>query len=520
MRIVGAAAASVGAELAGVGLMATAGWLLLRAAERPQLGALAIAIVLVRTLALGRGGLRYGERLAGHRAVLEYVTELRGRIYDAVARRRDALSHGDALSRLVSDVDAVQDAVLRCLLPWITAAVVGLTAAGAAFLVDPRAGAVVLAGLLAVALAGVVRSPDTTGPALRARLAEEADELIGGAPELAVFGATGRFRDRAVATSARIAALDRAAPDGVASAFVAVVGGATALAAGVLTAHRGLPVAAAVVLGLLGVFETAMPAVVAARRWPAARAALARIRDLLAITPDEPAPTGEVRLVRATVAGRVSEVDLEVPAGRKIALVGPSGSGKTTLLRLIEGSVRPTGGAAVAADPDVVRGAFADDHVFTATLRDNVLLGVDAEPDDTVLAPWLSTLPDGWATELSATTLSGGQRARLLLARARTARPDVLLLDEPVEGLDPATADALLADVLTRPGAVVVATHRLGALPHADEILVLDNGRVVQRGNHDVLVEQAGYYRDHWLSERALDEFARPASAGGRRPGP
>ncbi|MGW5055068.1 amino acid ABC transporter ATP-binding/permease protein [Actinokineospora sp. NPDC004072] len=496
MRIAWAALAATAAELAGVGLMAAAGWLLLRAAEHPPLGALAIAIVLVRTLALGRGGLRYVERLTGHRAVLEHITDLRGRLFDAAARR--GLSHGDALSRLVSDVDAVQDAVLRCLLPWITAAAVGLAAAGAAFLVDPRAGAVVAGGLV-LACAGVLRRSDTAGPALRGRLADEADELIGGAAELAVFGATPRFRDRAVATSARIAVLDRAAPDGFAAAFTSVVGGVTALSAGMLTAHRGLPVVAAVVLGLIGVFETVVPAVIATRRWPAARAALRRLRDLLNTETDtEPEAWG--------ISTRIAQEICSAPPGRKIALVGPSGSGKTTLLRAI----------AANADPAAVRGAFADDHVFNATLRDNVLLGTDATPDETALAPWLATLPDGWDTDLTATTLSGGQRARLLLARALTARPAILLLDEPVEGLDPATADALLTDVLAYPGTVVVATHRLAALPHVDEILVFDNGTVTQQGPHATLVAEPDYYREHWLNERALDELVLPASAAGR----
>ncbi|MFC7613038.1 ATP-binding cassette domain-containing protein [Actinokineospora soli] len=487
-----AAAASVAAELAGVGLMATAARLLLRAAEHPPLGALAVAIVLVRTLALGRGGLRYAERLTGHRAVLEHVADLRGRIFDAVAARPH-LPPADALTRLVSDVDAVQDALLRCLVPGVTAAVVGLAAGAAAFLVDPGSGVVVVAGLAAVACVGLARVRATEGPALRARLAEQATDLLRGAPDLAAFGATRRFRDAAAATSARIAALDRRS-DGLPSAAVAVIGAATALGAGVLS-DRGLPVTAALVLGLLAVFDVALPAVTAARHWPEHRTALRRVRE--ALTGAVPAPQHP----KAATTG---------PLTGKVAVVGPSGSGKTTLLRAI----------AATTHPDHVRGVFPDDHVFTATLRDNVLLGTPATPDPTALAPWLADLPDGWDTELTATTLSGGQRARLLLARALTARPAVLLLDEPVEGLDPATADALLTDLLAHPGTVVVATHRLAALPAADEILVLHDGAVVQRGHHRDLVDQPGYYRDRWLSERALDELTRPASVAGPPPPP
>lgn len=489
-RVALAAMASAAAEVAGVGLMATAAWLLLRAAEHPPLGALAVAIVVVRTLAIGRGGLRYAERLVGHKVVLEHVSELRGRIFDAAARG-GARSDGDSLSRLVSDVDAVQDALLRCLVPWTTAGVVGVAAAVGAFVVEVWAGVLVVVGgvVLCGVAVGLARSRDAGGPVLRARLAGEVADLVYGSADLAAFGAGGRYRERAVATSARIEEVDRRS-DGAVSAVVGVVGAVVALGAGLLSADAGLPVAAAVTLGLIAVFDVALPAVTAARGWPQHRAALERLRELLNAPPPAQGPTEPL------------------PRARVVALVGPSGSGKTTLLRRI----------AAGLDPAVVRGVFADDHVFTATLRDNVLLGTDAVPHEPVLTPWLATLPDGWDTELTADALSGGQRARLLLARALTAAPDVLLLDEPVEGLDPATADALMHTLLAYPGHVIVATHRLAALPTADEILVLHNGKITQRGPHATLVAQPGYYRDRWLTERALDELARPASAVDRQP--
>ncbi|EOD66940.1 ABC transporter ATPase/permease, partial [Amycolatopsis vancoresmycina DSM 44592] len=126
-RLVRAALLGAGAELAALALMATAAWLLLRAAERPPLSSLTLAIVAVRTLALLRGGLRYAERLAGHEVVLRWLGDLRSRVYQALVPGT-RFSGGDLVTRLVSDVDALQDAVLRWLLPAGVAAVVGVAA--------------------------------------------------------------------------------------------------------------------------------------------------------------------------------------------------------------------------------------------------------------------------------------------------------------------------------------------------------------------------------------------------------
>jgi ATP-binding cassette subfamily C protein/ATP-binding cassette subfamily C protein CydC len=105
--------------------------------------------------------------------------------------------------------------------------------------------------------------------------------------------------------------------------------------------------------------------------------------------------------------------------------------------------------------------------------------------------------------------LSGGQRQRLLLARALLADPPVLLLDEPTEGLDLASADRLVTDLLGDSRTVVLVTHRLAPLTAADEIVVLDRGKVVQRGPHGELVERAGPYRDLWEAE-SLQSVTRP----------
>src|ERR1700754_2522492 len=153
-RLIGPGLLAAGTELAGLALMATATWLLITAAGQPPISALTVAIVAVRTLAIARGVLRYTERLAGHDAVLRIITEVRGRIFATLSTRpaRATDRAGDALSRLVSDVDAVQDLLLRVLVPGAAAGLVAVLALLGAGLLSPLAMLPLAAGLLVAAV--------------------------------------------------------------------------------------------------------------------------------------------------------------------------------------------------------------------------------------------------------------------------------------------------------------------------------------------------------------------------------
>src|SRR5690606_11366001 len=237
-RLVGAGALAVAADLAGLALMATATWLLVTAAGQPPLAALTVAIVSVRALAVGRGGLRYAERLTGHDAVLRVLAEVRARMFAALvesgppgrvdgrARGRTGAParSGDLLSRLVSDVEAVQDLLLRVLVPGAAAAVVGAAVVAGAAVLAPPAAPVLAAALLAtgvllpaVAARTARRSAELVAP-LRAAVATDAVDLTRGAADLAAFGATARATAQARARAARLARVEsRLAAAGVAS---------------------------------------------------------------------------------------------------------------------------------------------------------------------------------------------------------------------------------------------------------------------------------------------------------------
>lgn len=547
-----AALLSLAADLAGVTLLTLAAWLIARAAEQPPMGVLSVAIVAVRALAVTRGLFRYGERLAGHDAALRAVAGLRGRVFGALARRpagEDArtVRDADAASRLVADVDLVQDALLRVALPALSAAAVSVAAVVCAALVSPQAALVLAAGLAAGGLLLPVLTAAASAraarrvAALRAHLAQQAVDLMDGAADLRIFGAADRATARAVATARRLRAHDRGAAlqSALAAAALTVVQGGTAVAVALVCAHSASGVWT-VTLPLLALasFEPLTPLPAAAQHLTALPESARRVHALLhapappaaeavatdgadgangtdganasaAAGGDGTCPHLSVRnlYVRHRPDGpfAVRGVNLELPPGRRVAVVGPSGAGKSTLLAAIARFAPSHRGHLLLDGEDLTRvpeaalrrtvsGALQDAHVFHTSVRHNLLPArpgaTDAELHEALrragLLSWVLSLPRQLDTVVGSDggRLSGGQRRRLVLARALLAAPPVLLLDEPTEGLDPASADAVLADVLTatRGTSLILVTHRTEGLEAVDEILVMDAGRVVRRG--------------------------------------
>jgi ATP-binding cassette subfamily C protein CydC len=486
----------------------------------------------VRVFALLRGGLRYAERIAGHEVVLRHLAELRTRVYEALLPQRVARHSGaDLVTRLVSDVDAVQDALLRLLLPAAVAGIAGLVVTTAVALVSLPAAAAVATGLAVAALlpwpaARVTAVQAAAAAPARQELAERAVELGTGRRELIAYGAEPAARAAAGAVVDGLAARSRRTATWLAvfTATGVLVQFATTAAVALLSA-ASVPVTAALTLSVMALFEVVLPLTAAARRLPEVRASLRRVRAVLGERPtthergepgpghprpeDNPDPgdlppdhgpgLGHLRVhhVGVTHPGRppaLAGVSLDLPPGRRLGILGPSGSGKTTLLHVLLAFVEPTSGHVTIDgrplrehDARIVSGALADAHVFHTTVRENLRMAKPRATDDELLEACETAgfdLPLDRDTGPDGAALSGGQRQRLVLARAVLAAPPVLVLDEPVEGLDPEHGDEVLARVLAAAkGTVVLVTHRPEHLAGFDEVLTLGDGRPVPRAS-------------------------------------
>jgi thiol reductant ABC exporter CydC subunit len=550
-RLLASVLAGAAATGCGVALLAVSGFLLARASQHPGIVAISVAVVAVRGLSAGRAVFRYTERLTSHDVAFRVLAEIRTAVYRGVERLAPAglaaFRSGDLLARLISDVDATQDLFLRGIGPPLAAALAGGGAVAACLLILAPAGGVLALGLLtaglavpALAVAVSRRAARLTAPT-RGELGAALTGILTGSADLLAFGAQDDALAAAAAVDGRLTGLERrsAVAAGTGTGLLALVTGLTVwgvLLLGVAATSGGtlgrVPLAV-VTLTALAAFETVTVMPAAALQLGAARAAARRLAAVWdAPSPvTEPAaplalPAGPVHLrlrdvrVRYTADGPLAldGLDLDLAPGRRVGLVGPVGAGKSTVAAVLLRFCEPSGGtvtmngaglAAYRADDvrTVIGGCPQDSHIFAGTIRDNLRLARPGATDAELAAaaararllPWIRGLPQGWDTQVGAhgAAMSGGERQRLILARALLADPAVLILDEPTAHLDSDARAALTADLLsvTAGRTTLLITHDLAGLELLDEIVVLDRGRVVQRGTHEQLVRTGGPYR-------------------------
>ena len=506
------------ASASSVALMGVSAWLISFAALAPPVLYLQPAAVGVRAFGISRGVFRYLERIVGHDLALRMQAALRVRVYDRLAattligRRR-----GDLLTRVVADVTAIQDLVVRVVVPLASAAVVVVATTIALAFLDVASALVVLATAL---LAGVALpwwtqrlslAADQASVPTRGRLADGVRELARTGTDLVAYGAEDTVLDRLLAIDEELRAQESRAAwlRGIATAGQVVAAGiavaaalwfgTTAVASGALD-PRFLAVLALTPLAMHEVLATFTQAAQTLTRAGTALGRITEILDaepvgtgdvtvgegkpgleLLDVSAGWPIPSGPFLSTRAAAPSSPvpgsrsvqSSVTLAVAPGERVALVGPSGVGKTTVAATAMGLIPPLSGT-------VRRGGRVgylaqDAHIFATTVAENVRIGNrDATAEDIADALARAGLPIDPERRIgeAGSTLSGGERRRLALARLLVGRRDLIILDEPTEHLDRETADALMADVWRAfaDAPVLVITHDPDVIAACDRV--------------------------------------------------
>jgi ATP-binding cassette subfamily C protein CydC len=465
----------------------------------------------IRLLAILRTGSRYAERLVGHDAALRALARIRPALFGALAasppRKALAISTGEATARMVQDVDAVEARFVRLSARWGMLASL-LTGSSLLLLAGPAPAAATTAVFaaalfLAQRLATVLQAPGRQVQRATGSLKDELATLAAATAELRAYGLEDWAAARIAARSEALAGaqLRVTAGAGWFDLLQASAVGLAAMAALVLAADGPLPMAALAALGAAMTVDGAAGFARGLERRGSMREAEARLDAVLDRARDSQAAPGQAMATPPVI--RFSPV-LAVAPGTVVGLTGPSGCGKTSLLEALVGlrDIAPgrlsLGGTDLALlDPATARACFAlapqDAALLAGTVRDNLRLADPGADDatlwealhDAALHRRVAALPQGldsWLGENGA-RLSGGERRRLVLARALLRPVPWLLLDEPSEGLDAATEAAMLerlqSRMLRRNQGALIVTHRPAPLGICHRVLRVAPGPVV-----------------------------------------
>ena len=531
-----------------------------RAVDQIRVGELVLWPLALAIVGAGIGRMLFSavRRVVAGRVSLGVEYDLRGRVYGHLQSLElgyfDTQQTGQLMSRATVDLQAVRFFLGYGLVFIVQALVTLVVAAAVMIAVNPGLAAIALSTspLVVVAAARYGRLNRPAAQEVQQRIAEltaEAEENVSGVRVVKAFAreerqlgrfrhAVGRvFEQSMVSTRLRafynplIAFLPQ-----ISLAAVLLVGGGQA-ASGTITLGEFVAFFFYVTL-LAGPMRMLGVSLGMAQRAIASGARMFEVLDreprLSAPPGAPPLPPGEGRVELRGVsfahengAEVLRNVDLDVAPGRTVALVGATGAGKTTLVNLIPRLYDPTAGELRVDGADIrsvdtasLRGEIAlvsdDPFLFAASVRENIAYARPEADDDEVreaarragLADFVEGLPDGYGTRVGerGLTLSGGQRQRMAIARALVRDPRILILDDATSSVDATTEAAIrqaLREVMAGRTTFIIG-HRLSTVALADEIVVLEEGRVVARGTHEELLEQSPLYRT--IAEGGLPE--------------
>ncbi|TMC64604.1 MAG: thiol reductant ABC exporter subunit CydC [Chloroflexota bacterium] len=535
-------------------LLGMAAYLIAAAALGPLLAILTIPIYIVRLMSVSRAGSRYAERVVSHNVTFRLLAQLRTWVYRRLEPLAPAYLHkqrsGDMLTRIVADVDELQNVYLRIVSPIIVAIIISLLTFAlfsifspvlawdaVAFLIITGCGVPLLSGIL-------TRGLGKRQLAIRGELNAQIVDGIQGVPDLLAYGQADT-QLRSVATlekkldqiqqrMAVIAGLQQALNDllmnlALWSLLILAIPLVVAKAiAGVYLAFLALVILASfeAVQPLAEAFQKLGHSVAAGERLFKVTDTNQQVQEPAAPLPVPSNTPGRFSLefdhvhfaYQSDEGEVVHDISFEVSTGKRVAIVGASGAGKSTLVNLAlrfwdpdRGTIRLNGYDIRQYALGDLRGLIGvvsqDTYLFNDTMRGNLLLARPEASDSEIeqaleqaqLTAFIQQLPKGLATWVGeqGLRLSGGERQRLAIARALLKDAPLLVLDEATANLDPMTEHTLLdaLDMLMQGRTTLVITHRLVRMERMDEILVLDEGSIRERGTHEQLLRSGGLYQ-------------------------
>lgn len=517
-------------------------------AHRPAAAGVALLVVLLVVGAVISGLRDFLLQRTAEGLVLSTRRRLAGHLLRLPIVEYDRRRTGDLLSRVGADTTLLRAVVTSGLFEIVSGAVMVIGATIAMLVLDPLLFAVALVGLglglsVAITVSRRVRGLSEQAQARLGEMTSAVERAISAARTIRASGAEQREADQVSHSAtqayeagmrvARLQALvEPASAAAIQGAFLLVLGvGGARVAAGAISVGD-------LVAFILFLFFLVMPLGQALRAYTQLQTglgALQRIEEILALPAesahdvprltqeeDDNAPAVTFKNVSFRYAQGeevLHDVSFTVPRGTRTALVGPSGAGKSTLLALIERFYETTGGTLEVNGTDVRdlprdalrrRLGYVEQEapVLAGTLRDNLLLTAPDADDARLRAALaevnLSALPDRTPAGLDVQVgeggvlLSGGERQRLAIARTLLSGAPILLLDEPTSNLD-ARNEAALREAIGAAAAqrtLIVVAHRLSTVIDSDQIIVLDQGRIVAAGPHETLLETSPLYRE------------------------
>lgn len=559
--LVGSVVFAMATVLMNIGLLTTSTWLITKASEHPLLVVLSLAIVGVRFFGISRAICRYGERYVSHSMAFQGLYELRiaffKRLEPLVPRIFQSMKMGDLLGRIMADIETLQFFYLRTLVPSLSFLVVTVLGCIIGYQLHPIVAMVIalysiLVGVvLPMIITYVLRQVPPMRLHTRGRMKEELIESIHGVVDIIMSHQEKRFVQSMKASFRDFDGWQSLWNRGVRWNQTILLGLAqSALLVGIIVGvwvidgiTYGPLWVAVIAIGLQSYFEALQPMTEASLHGYESALAMERLEQLDDRSGQEKTSLESMNHqssidVDKTVSPMIlmqalsfaydvlpiyEELELSIQKGEKVAIVGPSGSGKSTLFALLQGWYAYSGTIFIdgvdtrALSEEELQSYMAyatqDIYIFHATIGDNIRLAKPSATDEDIwqaleavqLADWVRTLPKGLRTMVGqgGMGLSGGQRQRLGMARLYLRDAEILLLDEPLEGLDQVTRHLVQDQLSTlfQGKTVLYITHHIEQLHEMDRIVFLEDGRIVESGTYErLLALQGRFYEYHRLS--------------------